>query len=84
VIVGKTYYERGEPVKVLAAWVGESFHDSWGSPRPPSINLTLRIAKWPHDRPRRAPRNVIIQRKDGSLVVRPFRGLRTEKGGQAT
>ena len=27
----------------------------------------------------RGPRNVLIRREDGSLVVRPFRGLRLPK-----
>jgi acetyl esterase len=31
--------------------------------------------------PRGAPRNVLIKRGDGSLVVRPFRGLRKIKEG---
>lgn len=46
-IVGKTYLERGKPVKVLIQWG-----------------------------PGGGPRNVLIQREDGSKVVRPFRGLR--------
>jgi acetyl esterase len=28
----------------------------------------------------RGPRNVLIRRGDGSLVVRPFRGLRAPRG----
>jgi hypothetical protein len=45
-ITGKTYLERGEPVRVLVRWNGKG------------------------------PRNVLIERADGSRVVRPFRGLR--------
>jgi acetyl esterase len=45
-ITGKTYLERGQPVRVLVRWKGKG------------------------------PRNVLIQRDDGSRVVRPFRGLR--------
>jgi hypothetical protein len=47
VIVGKTYLERGKPVKVLIRWG-----------------------------PGGGPRNVLIRREDGTLTVRPFRGLR--------
>jgi hypothetical protein len=46
-IVGRTYYERGEPVVVLIQW-GKGG----------------------------GPRNVLIERPDGSKVVRPSRGLR--------
>ena len=48
-MVGKTYYEKGEPVVIRAQWNGKG------------------------------PRNVLIERKDGSQVVRPFRGLRKRK-----
>ena len=46
-IVGRTYLERGSPVRVLVQW------GSGGGPR-----------------------NVLIERADGSRAVRPFRGLR--------
>jgi len=46
-IVGRTYYERDQPVVVLIQW------GSGGGPR-----------------------NVLIERADGSTIVRPFRGLR--------
>ena len=46
-MIGRIYYERGQPVRVLVRWHG------------------------------RGPRNVLIERADGTLVVRPFRGLRT-------
>lgn len=63
-MIGRVYLERGEPVTVLARWSraagGERTHDD-GWHRPPK---------------KRAPRNVLIERADGSKVVRPFRGLR--------
>jgi acetyl esterase len=34
----------------------------------------LILARWNN----KGPRNVLVQRNDGSLVVRPFRGLRRE------
>lgn len=49
-MIGRTYFERGIPVVVLARW--------------------RKGAK--------GPRNVLIQRPDGSKVVRPFRGLRVQ------
>jgi acetyl esterase len=45
-ITGRTYFERGKPVRVLIRWNG------------------------------RGPRNVLIERANGSRVIRPFRGLR--------
>ena len=47
-MIGRVYYDRGEPVTVLVRWNGEG------------------------------PRNVLIERRDGSRGVRPFRGLRRE------
>jgi hypothetical protein len=46
-ITGRTYLERGAPVRVLIRWG-----------------------------PGGGPRNVLVERADGSRVVRPFRGLR--------
>lgn len=43
---GRTYLERGKPVRVLVRWSGKG------------------------------PRNVLIERADGTRAVRPFRGLR--------
>jgi hypothetical protein len=61
-VTGRSYLERGKPVAVLIRW----------ETRPPAAATVI----W-HRPPRRnAPRNVLIERADGSLVVRPFRGLR--------
>jgi hypothetical protein len=65
VITGRTYYDHGQPVTILAQWsrspVAAGFVD-WLRP------------------PRTAPRNVLIQRASGQPVVRPFRGLRKVAG----
>lgn len=77
-IVGRTYLERGEPVEVLAQWRAKSGQPFDGVP--PSgwcINLTF----WTERQPKAGPRNVLIRRVNGDLVVRPFRGLR--KAGTA-
>jgi len=98
-IVGRTYLERGEPVKVLAQWMGHGKVERWmgATPAregggdffaddgwwtdgesvvavagPSSVRLSLCLT-------RSGPRNVLIERADGSLVVRPFRGLRKPK-----
>ncbi len=61
-MTGRTYLERGEPVMVRIRWVIV----------PPAAAGVI----W-HRPPRRnAPRNVLIERVGGTLVVRPFRGLR--------
>jgi acetyl esterase len=61
-VTGRTYLERGEPVVVMIRWVT----------LPPATAAVI----W-HRPPRRnAPRNVLIERAPGTLVVRPFRGLR--------
>lgn len=46
---GRTYLERGLPVRTLLGWRGKG------------------------------PRNVLIERADGTRVVRPFRGLRRSR-----
>jgi acetyl esterase len=38
------------------------------------------LARWA---PRCRPRNVLIRRADGELVVRPFRGLRLPSGARS-
>jgi len=70
-IVGRTYMEAGRPVVVLVQWrLGPRAQPSGllHAPQPrcrrhPSPTIT-------------SPRNVLIRRDDGTLVVRPFRGLR--------
>jgi hypothetical protein len=60
-ITGRVYLLRGEQVTVTCAWNGRS------------TDLPTQL---PHVTTRRfAPRNVQIQRPDGSRAVRPFRGL---------
>jgi len=101
-IVGRTYLERGEPVKVLAQWMGYGkvtrwmgdiparrgggdFYEDLGTftddqpvvgevvePVRTSVRLSLCMGT-------SGPRNVLVERADGSLVVRPFRGLRKPK-----
>jgi hypothetical protein len=65
-ITGQTYLERGRPVVVLIRWATTK-----PGPDEPEMPL-LRLAKG-------GPRNVMIQREDGSVDIRPFRGLRTVK-----
>lgn len=72
-IVGRTYLEKGQPVKVLVQWRKPppgmfcAVHFSWlcgmgqGECRPGRKS---------------GPRNVLIERADGTRTVRPFRGLR--------
>jgi hypothetical protein len=61
-ITGRTYLERGQPVIVLTRWRAAT------PPAPGCLH-------WQRP-PRGAPRNVLIERADGSRMVRPFRGLR--------
>jgi acetyl esterase len=65
-MIGRTYLEAGSPVRILIRW-GKT-----------SAGSTASIGKldgsaWGR---RRAPYNVLIERQDGTRVVRPFRGLR--------
>lgn len=70
-IVGETYLERGEPVVVIAQWRNRRLAEL-PDVFPPFLYLL---------RDRGAgPRNVLIRRADGDLVVRPFRGLRRPRG----
>ena len=59
-------YENGQPVVVLVRWGGQM---SQNKPAPAFIDAAA-------IRARTGPRNVLIQRADGTKVVRPFRGLR--------
>jgi acetyl esterase len=63
VITGRSYLERGEPVTVLIQW-----RHSTGVPSPHVL--------WVKPPARTGPRNVLIERADGSRVIRGFRGLR--------
>lgn len=73
-IVGRTYYERGKPVEILAQWRGpsEALCDRDGVSR----EIVVMAPDWA--KRRSGPRNVLIRRENGELVVRPFRGLRRE------
>jgi hypothetical protein len=64
-LIGQSYLERGEPVVVVARWA--SF-ELLRNPEPAPA-LVISGAKLPM-------RNVAIRRADGSIVTRPFRGLR--------
>lgn len=75
-VVGKTYYERGKPVTVLIRWreFGKQGIKTLTEDEAEELQLiveagigTSRVG---------GPRNVLIRREDGELVVRPFRGLR--------
>lgn len=59
-MIGRVYLERGQPVTVLARWF-----DHVNALRPAGER-----------RSRGCPRNVLVERADGTKVVRPFRGLR--------
>ncbi len=60
---GRVYLEAGQPVTLLI-WPNQRRKDL-----PPRRWPMPLIGDY-------APRNVLIQRADGSKVVRPFRGLR--------
>ncbi|MER6830814.1 hypothetical protein ABT352_32810 [Streptosporangium sp. NPDC000563] len=62
-MIGRTYLEAGQPVVVQVA----PYEKRAGRPTP-RFPL-VRVGDY-------APRNVLIRRAGGELVVRPFRGLR--------
>jgi hypothetical protein len=64
-IAGRIYLERGQPVTVVVQW--RTGHQ-------PVLSGLVAWLRPPH----RAPRNVLIRRASGVLVVRPLRGLRTQ------
>jgi hypothetical protein len=68
-ITGRTYLENGTPVRVLVRWSSERAAPWSGIP----VVLPRADGK-PHVH--RGPHNVLIEREDGSRVVRSFRGLR--------
>jgi hypothetical protein len=75
VITGTRYLENGAPVLVLCQWNGRR------PARPPVP------AGWIWDMPliearQCGPRTVLIERPDGSRVIRPFRGLRAIRPGR--
>lgn len=83
-MIGDTYYERGKPVTLLAAWWGGADQiDHYAAGRS-SAEVVLTV-RWYENlgvttAQRRAsggPRNCVIARDDGTLVCRPFRGLLT-------
>jgi hypothetical protein len=69
-ITGRTYLENGRPVRVLVRWNSERAAPWSGFP--------LIVLPRPDGKPHahRGPHNVLIEREDGSRVVRSFRGLR--------
>jgi hypothetical protein len=68
-ITGRTYLERGRPIVVLVRW-----GDIKADPEPAVGSIQLLVTTKPY-----APKNVLIEREDGTRAVRPFRGLRTVK-----
>jgi acetyl esterase len=68
-MIGRTYLERGQPVVVLARWSGKRAEPWCGIP----LVWYPRTDGKPHSK--RGPLNVLIQRADGTKVVRSFRGL---------
>lgn len=65
-MIGLTYLEAGAPVRILIRW-----GRTGAGPAAPIGKLDG--SAWGR---RRAPHNVLIERQDGSRVIRPFRGLR--------
>lgn len=62
-ITGRSYLLRGHTVTVLI---------QWATPRPNPGESVLPLVRLP----RTTPRNVLIRHGDGTVTVRPFRGLR--------
>lgn len=65
-MTGRVYLERGHPVTVITPY---------NARRAPDITAPWLHFHWPSRQPTAGPRNVAIRRSDGSVVVRPFRGL---------
>lgn len=68
VIPAERYLERGQVVTVLARWK-----------TPAASTRQAAHVVWLLPPRRGGPRNVLIRRAGGELVVRPFRGLRRMK-----
>lgn len=62
------YLLRGEPVSVLARWNGKS------NPDLARLQAALPLVRLKAN----VPRNALVQRPDGTVTVRPFRGLRRQ------
>jgi hypothetical protein len=61
-VIGRRYRLHTTTVTVLCAWNGRT--------------TDLPVPLFPHIRTRpHAPRNVLLQRADGTVTIRPFRGL---------
>lgn len=72
-IEGRTYLERGKPVIVMRQWRARTApeftqRDGW------------QFVLGDLGKKRSGPRNVLIMREDGEMVIRPFRGLRRYDG----
>lgn len=70
-MIGRTYLERGRPVTLLQRWGPAIREGERTGPRVLGTPSGLAIPT--HGT---GPRNVLIERADGTRVVRPFRGLR--------
>lgn len=86
-MIGRTYLERGEPVVVLVRWAAPPERRTYLCDdcgrfvyAPPGAvgHLATCCARQlrAYRRVGGPVRNVLIRRGDGSLVIRPFRGLR--------
>lgn len=78
-MIGKTYLERGRPVVVLRRWREARRAKPTEITEDQAEELELLVEAGIGTVRLCGPRNVLIQREDGSLVVRPFRGLRRPK-----
>lgn len=67
-IVGRVYLEHGTPVTVIVQWRQQPKVERLNLPGLEALKTT-------------SPRNVLIERADGTRVVRPFRGLRKPAPG---
>lgn len=76
-LVGRTYLEVGRPVTILAQWRTKEQAEKESVISPNIEAVIIGACKNANGTgPRNGPRNVLIRREDGTLVVRPFRGLR--------
>lgn len=78
-IEGRVYLERGAKVLILTQWRALSNAANDNGTEVVTEGRALSIIGSPESvgaNRKSGPRNVLIRREDGSLVVRPFRGLR--------